>query len=360
MRELLADGHEVTAIAPDDEYVAFLEALGVRFLVQPMDNKGTHPLRDLKLLLSFLRVFRRERPDLVISYTIKPVIYASFAARWLSVPAVSVVTGLGTAFLRENVLTKLVEWLYRVSQSGVKRIFFLNEDDMGVFRERALAPAALMERLPSEGVDLLHFNPVNTRPRGGAVYFDDSHRTFRFLLVARMLWDKGVGEYVEAARQVRRIYPDTQFGLLGFLDVENSSAISRHQMDEWVQEGVVSYLGVTNDVREAISTSDCVVLPSYREGVPRTLLEAAAMERPIIATDTAGCRDVIDDGVNGYLCRPRDADDLAKKLIQLIELTPDARVAMGEKGRQKMEREFDERVVISHYREVISALAVKR
>jgi glycosyltransferase involved in cell wall biosynthesis len=164
-----------------------------------------------------------------------------------------------------------------------------------------------------------------------------------------MLWDKGVGEYVAAARRVRQRYPDAEFCLLGFLDVQNPAAISREQMDEWVAEGVVNYLGVSNDVREQITAADCVVLPSYREGTPRTLLEAAAMARPLITTDAVGCREVVDDGVNGYLCRVKDADDLADKMERMIALSATERTEMGRRGREKIEREFDEQLVIDAY-----------
>jgi glycosyltransferase involved in cell wall biosynthesis len=357
IKALSAVGHEVIALAPLDEHASRIEGMGVRFIAMSMDNKGTNPFRDLRLLLSFVNTFRVESPDLVISYTIKPVIYASLAARWLSISAISVVTGLGTVFLRENLLTKMVEWLYRVSQLRVRKVFFLNDDDLELFRARKLAPAMLMKRLPSEGINLLHFNSIKHQQRDCEGSFAESQRPLQFLLMARMLWDKGIGEYVGAARQVRRLYPDTKFGLLGFLDVQNHSAISREQMDAWIQEGGIEYLGVTNDVRQAISESDCVVLPSYREGISRTLLEAAAMGRPIVTTDTVGCRDVVEDGVNGYLCRSRDSDDLAKKLIQIIKLSPTERKAMGLRGRHKVECEFDEQLVISHYFEVISALA---
>lgn len=218
----------------------------------------------------------------------------------------------------------------------------------------------LMERLPSEGVDLSHFRSDESNPSvGERSVVAPSHR-LRFLLMARMLWDKGVGEYVEAARQVRQLYPDTQFDLLGFLDVQNSTAISRTQVDEWVQEGIVNYLGITHDVRDEILNTDCVVLPSYREGISRTLLESAAMCRPIITTDVVGCRDVVDDGINGYLCLPKNSDDLARKIVQMIKLTPDERKKMGVQGRMKVEREFDERVVISRYIAVISEIAMRK
>lgn len=357
MRALLLAGHEVTVVAPFDEYSSRIETLGVRFLALSMDNKGTNPLHDFRLFLEFSRLFRREAPDIIISYTIKPIIYAGLAARWRQIPAVSVVTGLGSAFLRENLLKKLVERLYKVSQSKVQKIFFLNDEDMLFFRERHLAPVSRMGRLPGEGIDLEHFKFVEYKLPAGEGSVTASKRPFRFLLMARMLRDKGIVEYVEAARQVRQHYPDAEFALLGFLDVQNPTAISRAQMDEWVREGVVNYLGVTHDVRAAIAEADCVVLPSYREGISRALLEAAAMGRPIVTTDTVGCRDIVDDGVNGYLCRPMDADDLMQKLLKIINLSRDELQVMGGKGRKKVEDEFDERLVIEKYFEVISAVA---
>jgi glycosyltransferase involved in cell wall biosynthesis len=196
-------------------------------------------------------------------------------------------------------------------------------------------------RLPGSGIDLDAFRPVAMPSRAG--------HPFRFLLVARMLRDKGVMEYVEAARIVRQHIPDVEFGLLGFVDVRNPTAISSEQMAAWVNEGVVRYLGATDDVKPHLVAADCVVLPSYREGTPRSLLEAAAVARPIITTDVVGCRDVVDDGVNGFLCRPRCADDLADKMIRMIRLSPESRTEMSMLGRRKMEREFDERIVIDRY-----------
>ena len=182
------------------------------------------------------------------------------------------------------------------------------------------------------------------------------NRPFCFLLVARLLWDKGVGEYVEAARMVRRKYPMAKFQLLGFLDVKNPTAVSNTQMVDWVEEGVVEYLGVADDVKPYLVAADCVVLPSYREGVPRSLLEAAAIGRLIVTTDAVGCRDAVDDGVNGLLCRVGDASDLAEKLLCMIAMPPEERELMGQAGRRKMEFEFDEKIVIRRYLEVIREL----
>ena len=181
-----------------------------------------------------------------------------------------------------------------------------------------------------------------------------------FRSIARMLRDKGVAEFVEAAKLLKPRWPQAEFCLLGFVDVQNPTAVSKAQMDAWVAEGDVRYLGVSDDVRVEIAASDCVVLPSYREGTPRTLLEAAAMGRPLVATDVVGCREVVDDGQNGFLCQPRDAADLAAKMEQMFLLTPDRRHAMGLRGREKMERQFDERVVIQKYLAAVGDALVKK
>ena len=183
---------------------------------------------------------------------------------------------------------------------------------------------------------------------------------FRFLLIARMLWDKGVGEYVEAARLIRARWPRAECCLLGFVDVQNPAAISRAQMDDWVAQGFVRYLGVSDDVRTEIAMADCIVLPSYREGTPRTLLEASAMGRPVITTDAVGCREVVDDGINGYLCKPRDAVDLAAKMEQMLSLSTEQRSAMGLRGRDKMVAQFDEQIVIKKYLAAIEEILLKR
>lgn len=338
-------GYEVVTIAPPDEHVPRLRKLGCRYVPLAVDNKGTHPGRDMLLLWRYLWLLRKERPDVFLGYTVKPNIYGSLAAHALGIPVINNIAGLGAVFIKRNWLTCLVRGLYRLALSRSQRVFFQNEDDRHTFVEGGLVRAEVTDRLPGSGVDLARFSSV--------FLMDAGRKGMRFLLIARMLWDKGVGEYVEAARLVRQRHPEAEFRLLGFLDVQNPSAISRAQMEEWETEGVVRYLGSCDDVRPHIADADCVVLTSYREGVPRTLLEAAAMGRPIITTDAVGCREVVNDGVNGYLCRTRDAADLADKMERMIALAPFERAEMGRRGREKMEREFDERIVITKYLEVI-------
>lgn len=347
IRALVADGYEVVAIAPVDGYAPRLAELNCRFVALPMDNKGTHPGRDLVLLWRFYWCLRSERPAVYLGYTVKPNVYGSLAAQALGIPVVNNIAGLGAVFIKNSWLTLLVRWLYRLALTRSSRIIFQNDDDRRIFIEGRLVRKEITDRVPGSGVDLEHFD-VQSFPRSG--------ERIRFLLIARMLWDKGVGEFVDAARMIKCRFENVDFCLLGFLDVQNPAAISRKQMQAWVDEGIVEYLGATDDVRPHITASDCVVLPSYREGTPRTLLEASAMGRPTITTDTVGCREVVNDGVNGFLCRPRDAADLAEKIERMMALSPDERAEMGRRGRKKIELEFDEKIVIRKYLETIAEI----
>jgi glycosyltransferase involved in cell wall biosynthesis len=363
-------GYEVVAVTPSDEHVSRITALGVRFVPMEMDNKGTNPFKDLGLFLRFIRLFRREMPCVFLGFTIKPNVYGGLAAAFCGVPAINNVAGLGTAFTRDTWLTWFASRLYRAGLAKARKVFFQNAEDLSLFLQRGLAPHGVTERLPGSGVNTEWFAPDFASGVTAQAFPSSSYAAgqrgqknpFRFLLMARLLWDKGVGEFVDAAKRLRaeeirsgkRGDIDTEFQLLGFLDVANRGAISRETVDEWVKEGVVRYLGTVADVRPMIAQADCIILPSYyREGTPRSLLEAASMAKPIITTDTAGCRDVVVNGKTGFLCRPRDAEDLADKMLMMLNLTQEARNIMGQKGRALMVREFDERIVIDRYLKVI-------
>lgn len=249
---------------------------------------------------------------------------------------------------------RFVRWLYRMALGTSAKVFFQNNDDRQMFVAGGLVRAEVADLLPGSGVDLARFAVAPLEPAAG------TERKYRFLLIARMLYDKGVGEYVEAAKLIRARWPQAECCLLGFVDAQNPSAISRAQMDAWVEAGYVSYLGLSDDVCTEIAAADCIVLPSYREGTPRTLLEAAAMGRPIITTDAVGCREVVDDGHNGLLCQPRDAADLAAKMEHMLSLTHAQRAEMGLRGRAKMEAEFDEQIVIRKYLAAIEEVLARR
>lgn len=345
---LVEAGYEVVAVAPYDDYAPRLAALGCRYVPLPMDNKGTSPLRDLMLLWRFWRLLRSERPAAFLGYTVKPNVYGSIAAHLLGIQVINNIAGLGTAFVRGGWLAWVVKALYRRALSRSRCVFFQNDEDRAQFLREGLVRTEQTALLPGSGVDLQRFVPAPARSADAGT--DQTIAPLCFLLIARLFWDKGVGEFVEAARRVRKLVPHARFQLLGFLEVQNPAAIDRAAVDAWVAEGVVEYLGATDDVRPFIAAADCVVLPSYyMEGTPRSLLEAAAMARPIITTDWVGCRNVVNDGVNGLLCRVRDADDLADKMLAMIRLSPAQRGAMGAAGRARVEREFDEKIVISAY-----------
>jgi glycosyltransferase involved in cell wall biosynthesis len=346
VRALVADGHEVIAAVPDDGALPAVEALGARVVVVPMTSASTSIIGDLSLLWRYFRLLWRERPDAFLGWTIKPNTYGSLAARLLGVPRINNVSGLGTVFIRETWVTRVAEQLYRLGLGGASTVFFQNHDDRAEFVARGLVDPAQVEVLPGSGIDAAHYDP--------AAFPRDDDGTVRFLMVARLIRDKGVTEFVEAARIVRARHPHARFALLGFLDVDNATAISRAELEGWVAEGVVEYLGAAEDVRPFIGNCDCVVLPSYREGLSRVLLEAGAMARPAIATDVPGCRDVIVPGKTGLLCALRDPASLAECMIALLAMSPADRAAMGFSARTHVSESFDEGRVVAAYRAALA------
>ncbi len=348
MSALQSAGHTVVAVAPIDAYSGQLRAAGFVFEDVRISGSGTNPFRECKSVVAFWRLLHRQRIDLVVSFTPKGNLYSALACIARKVPFVPGVSGLGRAFIRRSLVTVVALILYRFTFRRAFSVFFENLDDKHLFERYGLVRSDNAIHVPGAGIDLVRFSPM-TRPTPPV-------EPPVFLLVARILWDKGVGEFVVAARRVRSLHPQARFQLLGFLDDANPSAIPREQVNEWVAEGIVEYLGQTDDVRPYLSRSDCVVLPSYREGLPRTLLEAAAMGRPVITTDVPGCRDTVIEGETGYLCRPADAADLSEKLLRYCALTPEQRQAMGQRGREFVENNFDERLVISQYLKTIALL----
>lgn len=351
LRALTQAGAQVTVVAPRDRTFEPLTEMGCRCVELPVASKSTNPLDDLRTLATLFRHYRALKPGVVFHYTIKPNIYGSIAAWLARTPSVAVTTGLGYVFIQKSRAAQIAKRLYRLAFRFPREVWFLNRDDETAFREEnLLAHPERARLLHGEGVDLdeFPFTPLPARVASAS-----AAPAFTFVLIGRLLWDKGVGEYVEAARSLRARYPHARFQLLGPVGVDNPSAIARDEVAAWEREGVIEYLGETADVRPYIAAADCVVLPSYREGVPRTLMEASAMGRPIVATDVPGCREVVADGENGLLCAARDAASLTGALARMLDLGDAGRAAMAERGRKKIEKEFDERVVVQRYRELI-------
>jgi glycosyltransferase involved in cell wall biosynthesis len=323
-------GFRVVVIAPRDSHGAALEGLGVEFHPLDFRSAGISPAADAYLFWRYWRLLRAIRPAAFLGFTIKPNIYGSLAAHALGIPTINNVSGLGTAFIKQGPVTRVATALYRLALRRASTVFFQNDDDRRHFLAARIVDAARTHLLPGSGVDLERFQPAPL-PAGAP---------FTFLLVARLLWDKGVQEYVDAAAAVRRVHPDARFQVLGFADVDNRTAVPRATLDEWTASGQIEHLGASDDVRPFVAAADCVVLPSYREGLPRSLLEASAMARPIVATDVPGVRDAVEDGVTGLLCPPRSAPGLAAAMLAMIAMPRDARQAMGAAGRARVEARF--------------------
>ena len=348
IQALIESGYEVIALAPHDQYAKLLQELGCRVINLPMDNNGTHPGRDLLLLARYYSVLRSVRPHAFLGYTVKPNVYGSLAAHALGIPVINNIAGLGATFIRDSLVTKVVKGLYKAALKRSHKVFFQNADDLALFTSAGLVPQRATGLVPGSGLNLGHYVPVPAAPL--------AQRPFRFLLVARMLKDKGIEEFAEAARLVRRENPAVEFHLLGATGAGNPNGIPADKLLAWENEGLVTYLGKTDDVRPYLSAADCVVLPSYREGVPRSLLEAAAMARPIIATDVVGCRDAVDDALTGLLCTAKCPVSLAEKMRAMIALPPAQRTAMGAAGRRKVEQQYDEHLVIQKYLQALETI----
>lgn len=350
LRELLAEGNFVTVLAPPDGSVPKLQNMGCNFIPLRMSPSGLNPVGGLSLVMQLRKVFREQKQDVVLSYTVKNNIFGAMAAKSIGVPFIPNVTGLGTAFLAGKPLEAVASLLYRTAFRGLPTVFFQNEDDHDMFMTRRLVAPGQARVLPGSGIDLRRFGPAD---------FPGPDNGITFLMIARLLRDKGVIEFVEAARMTRAVRPSVRFQLLGASGSDNVSAIDAQTVEGWVREGTVEYLGTCDDVRPHIAAAHCVVLPSYREGAPRTLIEAAAMARPVIATDVPGCRAVVTRDITGFLCAPRSAESLAAAIRQFLDLEHETRIAMGQAGRRRMESHFDEAHVISAYRDAITAITAE-
>ncbi len=344
---LVADGHRVTILAPYDETVPDLIGLGAQFENLPMDSKSLALAGNLALAARFHTAFRKLAPDIVLSFTIKNNLFGAVAARMLRIPFLPNITGLGTIFLGSRALFLTGRQLYRWALGSSAIVFVQNEDDRDFLVSNRILDAGQLQLLPGSGIDTERFD---RKP------LPDAAGGFIFLMVSRLLRDKGIVEFLDAARQVRKTRPDARFRILGPLVSPNRSALPQAELRPFLDDGTVEHLGETSDVRPFIEAAHCVVLPSYREGAPRSLIEAASMGRPVIATDVPGCRAVVDHERTGLLCAARDAGALAGAMEQLLDLPESAREAMAAAGRRKMETEFSVDKVIAAYRAAIAQL----
>jgi glycosyltransferase involved in cell wall biosynthesis len=339
VRRLRAEGYCVVCIAPEDDYSQKLVAdLGCEWLPLRMSNQGSNPIRDAAVIYQFYRYYRRLRPAAVLHFTIKNNVYGTWAARLLGIPAINNVSGLGTAFIRGGLVSAIVRLLYKTSQPFAYRVFCQNEEDFAQLVDSKLVARHSIELLPGSGVDLERFNPALRTPHTGP---------FRFLYAGRMLADKGLFELIAAVNAINADGIHCSLWLSGFADVDNISAISHQQLTYWAQQPGIEWLGPTDAIEQIYGAVDCVVLPSYREGMPRSLLEAGAMGLPVVTSNVPGCRNIVNDGYNGLLCEAKSSASLQLAMLNMLRLSGEEREEMGANGRALVTRKYDEHRVVA-------------
>lgn len=352
--ELREQGHELLLVSPPGPYGEKLQALGFRWIAAPMERTSLNPLRELALLGWLWRLMREERPNVVHSFTIKCAVYGALVGRLVDAGRVNAVAGMGYVFISDSPKARLlrpaVRSLMRVALGGARaRLILQNPDDVQWFEKAHIVGSQQIRLLRGSGVDCSRFLPP-THER------TCTEAPLRVILAARMLWDKGVGEFVEAARLLGSEGRQLRFILAGVPDPGNPAAIAEQTLLAWQMEGLVEWLGHVADMPTLLAEADIVVLPSYREGLPKSLIEAAACARPLITTDVPGCREVVTHGVDGLLVPIRDAEALARAIAKLQDDPAFAR-RLGKAARAKSLAEFDERVVIGQTIAVYSEVA---
>ena len=345
IRALQQKGHEVIAVAPHDDYVPLLENENVKCFPILLNSKSTNPLTDLKLAFSYFKILKKIKPDVILSYTIKPNIYGNFAAQVLGIKTVNNVSGLGTLFIDKNLSTRIGAALYKAAFLKANWVFFQNSVDRELFLNKKLVQSSNSGIIPGSGVDTLVFKRNKKQNKGRVILF-----------VGRLIGDKGIREFIESAKILLQKYDDLHFKIVGEYGYNNRTAVGKEELEEWLKIHQIEYLGKVDNMQDVYRNVDIMVLPSYREGLSKSLIEACAMGIPIVTTNVPGCNDVVEHGMNGYLCNPKDSIDLAEKIFNLIQLPEEERLLMGARGRKIAEEKYDERIVVEKYMERIKLL----
>lgn len=345
VERLLSDGHGVVISSPYGERIDDLKKLGCQYKEINMSRHGTNPFKDLKLLLCYKRLLREVKPDIVFAYTIKPNIYGGIACRLSKIPCVVNVTGLGTAVENGGVIQKITTVLYRFAFAKVKKVFFQNEENLQFFVKKKIADESKYQLIPGSGVNLDRFSPIE---------YPTDNSKIEFAFISRIMKEKGIDQYIDAAKAIKEKYPDTVFHICGFCEQDYENKLKVLEND-----GVITYHGMVRDVKGMLANIHCTVHPTYYpEGIANVLLESSACARPIITTDRSGCREVIDDGITGFIVKQKDSADLIEKIERFLGLSWEEKQAMGLAGRKKVENEFDRQIVVEAYIEELES-AVK-
>lgn len=343
VRKLVQEGYEVYLSAPYSELIEEIVNEKCIYREIELERRRTNPLKDYKLIWGYKKLIKEISPDIIFSYTIKPNIYGAFASKKSGIPFVANVTGLGSAVENNNLLSKFIVLLYRLSFKNVQTVFFQNEKNMEFFQERKIVKNNA-KLLPGSGVNLQHFKPIE---------FPQEENT-NFVFVSRIMKEKGIEEFFEAISTIKVKYPKTQFHICGFCEETYEDRLKQLQDD-----GKIIYHGLVRDMREILKDMHCVVLPSYHEGMSNVLLEGAATARPLIATDIPGCKETMQENMGGYLVKVRDGVDLAAKMERFIKLPWEEKKKMGLTARRYVEEHFDRQIVVEAYMNEIKSLEDK-
>ena len=326
----LINQYEVYISLPDGKFVSNLTNLGCKFINTPINRRGTNPITDLKLFLKYVKILKTINPDVVLTYTIKPNIYGGIACRILNLPYIANITGLGTSLENKGLLQKIIVHLYKIALKKAKCVFFQNNENKQFFIDNNIS-VGKGRLIPGSGVNLKHFHVLDY----------PASDTIEFVFISRIMKEKGIEQYLEAAEYIKNKYPNTRFHICGFCEEDY-----QEKLEEMQSKGIIVYHGVLDDVREILKITHCTVHPTYYpEGMSNVLLESAACGRPIITTNRAGCREIVEDGVNGYIVAERNHEDLIEKIEKFLKLSYKEKMEMGLMSRKKVENGFDRRIV---------------
>ncbi len=350
IKTLKEKGFQVVVVAPYDKYVEKIKKEGVAFLpLNNLNRKGINPFKDFMLFLEFVKIYTKEKPDMVLHFTIKPNIWGSLACGILNVLSISVITGLGYAFVEEKkmqkkILCSIIELLYRLSFKFVSKVIFQNPDDMKLFIQKGIVKPNKAKIIYGSGI-----NPEKFKPQAA-----ERNKNFTFIFVGRLLWDKGLKEIIEACKILKKRGYDFDFLIVGKIDEGNPKSVSISDIKEWQKEKIIKYLGFQANVKKYLAKADVFVFPSYyREGLPRAILEAMSMEKPIITTDSPGCRETVKCGINGLLTKPKDHIDLANAMEKIMKMPKASLEKMGKESRKMVLEKFNEEKIVKQYIDTI-------
>lgn len=334
----------------DKRYVPLIEE---KFTYVPLrlDPKGVNILKEIRLIKDLILEIKKNKISLLLNFTIKPNIYGSISAKFMNIPVINNITGLGTTFIKENILTKVAIFLYKFIFRLSQHNFFQNDEDLNLFIERQIINKNYSV-LPGSGVDVNYFKRQTIYGKHGP------SGAFKFAMISRFIKDKGVLEYVNASKEIVKFNPDIKviFEFIGEMDVQNKTKIPTSELKKIKETGVINFLPKTDNIKRYLEEVDCVVLPSYREGSPRSIMEASSMEIPVIVSNAPGCRSVVDNNKSGFFCEIKSSKDLSKKMFEMLNLSIDQRAKMGALGREKMAQFFSEEIVINEYLNKIKEL----